>query len=403
MSDDAPELDSYEVGPSEPEPLPAATAGSGAAIPDAGAPAGGEPDPQAAAQADAVGHDSAQATPKSRMQGGLSEIEDGIAHLFAAFERGVINIADAEAKKRRAANTTGSGDQGQALPTDDTVTQAGAETSPKGGGTRNETGVHASTSTAPGRAAESEPVTPRPGMTYDEVLKPIRWRAMFVGVLAVAALGALYWAVSLLQVIGAADDVDSGSADAIVVLGAAQFDGTPSPVFASRLDQAIELWRDGRAQLVITTGSNQQGDRFTEGFSGFVHLREAGVPEPAILTIVDGDDSYQQLTAAQAQLHDRGLDTALLVSDGYHTFRLRSIADEIGLSVIVSPTALEATTDDYLRESTAVSLGRLISYRRLSAWATSSDEPVENAPTEEGLFQDPASGNDGLFAPEEDE
>lgn len=194
-------------------------------------------------------------------------------------------------------------------------------------------------------------------------------RALLVAVVVVG-LGALYWFVTLVQVVVAADDDEARAVDAIVVLGAAQFDGTPSPVLAARLDRALALYRSGQAELIITTGSNQEGDRFTEGFSGFVYLREAGVPEEFILNIVDGADTYQQLTAAQAQLVERGLDSVLLVSDGYHTKRLRGIADEIDLEAWVAPTGIEASARDYVREATAVSIGRIVGYRRLSAWNT---------------------------------
>ena len=121
---------------------------------------------------------------------------------------------------------------------------------------------------------------------------------------------------------------------------------------------AARQWLHG--DLVMTTGSNQEGDRFTEGFSGFVYLRDAGVPEDAILNIVDGADTYRQLMAAQAQIVERGLDTVLLVSDGYHTRRLRGIADEIGLAAFVAPTDLDASGRDYAREATAVSIGRIL-------------------------------------------
>ena len=193
---------------------------------------------------------------------------------------------------------------------------------------------------------------------------------MVVGLAVVFAVALAYWLVTLAQVVAAADDDETRGVDAIVVLGAAQFDGTPSPVLAARLDRALELYRGGFGDVVMTTGSNQEGDRFTEGFSGFVYLREAGVPEDAILTIVDGADTYEQLTAAQAQLFGRGLDSVLLVSDGYHTHRLRGIAGEIGLDAFVAPTDVDASTRDYLREATAVSVGRILGYRRLSAWNT---------------------------------
>ena len=329
---------------------------------------------------------------EERPKGVFEELEEGLGHLIGAFERGVINIADAEGKKRR-------GDKAE--PSERPAPKPRA---PRKGMTYEEalaprrkrrqpvtvsdTGDDSSRGSVAEPTADStyaadeiggnesaDAVAPRPGMTYDEALKPIRWRRFFLAILGVLLLGAIYWGVTYLQVSTSADDDETRPADVAVVLGAAQFDGTPSPVLAARLDRALELWNDGTVAYVATTGSNQEGDRFTEGFSGFVYLREAGVPEEAILTIIDGADTYQQISASWVQMQERELTSALLVSDGYHSHRLRSIADEVGVEAYVAPTSIEATTDDLIRETTAASIGRLLGYRRLSNWATEGDPP----------------------------
>lgn len=354
--------------------------------------AGDGVDPDETAPQDKAPEEQGTAAPAAS-PGGLGDIEEGIAHLFASFERGVMNIAQSQGDKRRAAEAG-----------DEPVASTDAETKPARAPRRGMTYEEAlaprskrkqrqreeqALALAPddedealaGEPAEAdgdpadEPVKARPGMTYDEVLSPMGWRTVVYGFFAVVLLGALYFGFTFLQVWTSVDDDETQQADVVVVLGAAQFDGTPSPVLAARLDRALELWNDDLADFVVTTGSNQEGDRFTEGFSGFVYLREAGVPEDAILTIVDGADTYQQLSATLAQMVDRDLETALLVSDGYHSHRLRSIADEIGLQAFVAPTSIEATRDDLLRETTAVSIGRLLGYRRLSNWATEGDPP----------------------------
>ncbi len=232
-----------------------------------------------------------------------------------------------------------------------------------------------SDSTAAALVEETAPPSKRTlnpdALTYDDVLKPIRWRWMLGFGITLAAIAAVYFGASMLQVRAAADDDDRRSADIIVVFGAAQFNGTPSPVLAARLDHAFDLYTEGLAGLIATTGSKAEGDTFTEGFSGYVYLRNLGVPDSDIVTIVDGENTWQQMSATATQMQDRDLSTALLVSDGYHSFRLRSIADEIGIEAWVSPTSTDATMSDYVRESTAVSLGRLIGYRRVSAASTS--------------------------------
>jgi uncharacterized SAM-binding protein YcdF (DUF218 family) len=185
---------------------------------------------------------------------------------------------------------------------------------------------------------------------------------------AVAAALVLYLAVTAAQVVWASDHGEAGgSADAIVVLGAAQFDGRPSTVLRQRLDHAAELWFGGRAPTIVVTGGNQPGDRTTEGLAGFVYLRNLGVPEDALLVEVDSHNTYEQLSATRLILAERGMQSAILVSDPYHNLRLRGIADEVGLDAEVSSTGAGMSTYDVTRETFAVGLGRVVGYRRLTA------------------------------------
>ena len=85
------------------------------------------------------------------------------------------------------------------------------------------------------------------------------------------------------------------SADAIVVLGAAQWDGIPSPVLKARLDHALDLYAKELAPYIVTTGSKQKGDRYTEAYTGLTYLLERGIPESKIIVIVDGSNTYQSL------------------------------------------------------------------------------------------------------------
>lgn len=189
-------------------------------------------------------------------------------------------------------------------------------------------------------------------------------RVLVVGAFIVGG----YIALTFFQVLIASGEDDRSAADAIVVLGAAQYDGDPSPVLARRLDQAFELWASDVASLVVTTGSNQPGDRVTEGFAGFEYLRFAGVPEENLLVITDGNSSWEQLAATARVLRDRDLDSVVLVSDPYHALRLRQIADQVGLDATVSSTDGGASIRQLLRETAAVSLGRILGYRRVDNW-----------------------------------
>lgn len=193
-------------------------------------------------------------------------------------------------------------------------------------------------------------------------------RRVRIGVLAAGALGVVYVLGTFLQVVVASNHDDRDQVDAIIVLGAAQYDGDPSPVLARRLDHALALWEEGVAPLVVTTGANLEGDRFTEGFAGFEYLLLAGIPEENLLVITDGSSTWEQVAATARQLRSRELETAVLVSDPYHSLRLEQIADEAGLAAAVSPTDGGSSIRQLVRETAAVSLGRILGYRRVDNW-----------------------------------
>lgn len=186
--------------------------------------------------------------------------------------------------------------------------------------------------------------------------------------LIVVAVGVAYVVFNFFSVLAASGRDDREPVDAIVVLGAAQYNGDPSPVFAARLDHAFALWEQGLAPLIVTTGSNQPGDRVTEGFAGFEYLRFAGVPEESLLVITDGASTWEQLAATARQLRGRDLDSVLLVSDPYHALRLSQIAEEVGLDASVSSTDGNTSIRNLVRETAAVSLGRILGYRRVDNW-----------------------------------
>jgi uncharacterized SAM-binding protein YcdF (DUF218 family) len=183
---------------------------------------------------------------------------------------------------------------------------------------------------------------------------------------AVVVLGVLYVGVTFLQVWRASTHDEARPSDAIVVLGAAQYDGRPSPVLKARLDRAYDLYAAGIAPLVVTTGANQAGDRFTEGFVGYDYLRGRGVPEDDLIVVTDGVNTWEELSATAHQLDRLGMDKVVLVSDGYHALRLEHTAEELGLDATVARTDGSATLRELARETAAVSLGRIIGFRRLA-------------------------------------
>lgn len=192
-----------------------------------------------------------------------------------------------------------------------------------------------------------------------------RW--VWRGALALCALAMLYGVVTFGQVWWASRQDDAQPADAIVVMGAAQYDGRPSPVFQARLDHAAELFEDGIAPVVVVTGGKQEGDRVTQGVAGFEYLRDLGIPEEALRVEVDGTNTYEELSATALILGNEDLgDDVVIVSDPYHAMRLDGIAREVGLSPHVSPTSAGASVEELARESAGVAVGRIIGYRRLS-------------------------------------
>jgi uncharacterized SAM-binding protein YcdF (DUF218 family) len=188
----------------------------------------------------------------------------------------------------------------------------------------------------------------------------------------VFALACLYYAVTLYQVWSTGRSDSTDPVDAIVVMGAAQYDGRPSPQLAARLDHVAELWPTGVAPLVVVTGGNRPGDRFTEAETSASYLERLGVPAGAILREDSGTSSFESLEAVAAILLPQGLDRVLIVTDPYHALRSRMIAAEVGLDPDVSPTETSVVTgatelQRHLGEAAAVSVGRIVSFDRLAA------------------------------------
>ncbi len=171
------------------------------------------------------------------------------------------------------------------------------------------------------------------------------------------------WAVS--EVVRNVGADDRQPTEAIVVLGAAQYDGTPSPVLKARLDHAVELYQDGVAPEVVLTGSKQAEDRFTEAYAGFTYLLGKGVPEDAMSVITDGSSTYESIAATARVLKGDGISNVTLVSDGYHNRRMLGIASELGLEATVSSSDRRLNPLRLARESAAVATGELIGFRRL--------------------------------------
>jgi uncharacterized SAM-binding protein YcdF (DUF218 family) len=200
--------------------------------------------------------------------------------------------------------------------------------------------------------------------------KPGWGRRLLWAAIAVLGVVVLYLGVTFLQVWKASRTDEARKADAIVVLGAAQYNGRPSPALQNRLDHALDLYERGLAPLIVVTGGRQTGDRFTEATAGYKYLRAHGVPDNAIRLEVQGRTTYQSLAATRRFLRTEGIDNVILVSGPATAKRLAGISDDIGLDSAVSPSAGTPTLRSLIRETGAVSLGRIIGYRRLERFDT---------------------------------
>jgi uncharacterized SAM-binding protein YcdF (DUF218 family) len=132
---------------------------------------------------------------------------------------------------------------------------------------------------------------------------------------------------------------ENHSADAIVVLGAAQYDGEPSPIFKARLDQAAYLYREGFSTTVIVTGGKQEGDRFTEAEAGANYLVSQGVSSEAFLLENHGSTTLESLREVRDLADEHGIESVLLVSDPMHSERIKRIAGDLGFSAVYSSPA----------------------------------------------------------------
>jgi uncharacterized SAM-binding protein YcdF (DUF218 family) len=222
---------------------------------------------------------------------------------------------------------------------------------------------------AAGPAVSSEPLLPPAAE-----LKRRRWPTrVVIGLGIVSGLFVALYVLSLYEVwhTGRADE--ARAVDAIVVLGAAQYDGRPSPQLAARLDHALALYKAGYAPKVFVTGGKQPLDRFTEAGSEARYLEERGVPASAILQEDQGRTTWESLSAVAAALKAQNLHNVLLVSDPYHAARIKGMASELGLRSYVSSTHTSpvrgfAAFRHMVKEAGGVALAHIVGWHRVVDW-----------------------------------
>jgi uncharacterized SAM-binding protein YcdF (DUF218 family) len=164
-------------------------------------------------------------------------------------------------------------------------------------------------------------------------------RRAFGGIVVAVILMALGWAAVVVAVaVQAAHDQATG-ADAIAVLGAAQYNGRPSPVFRARLDHAATLYQRGLAPTVLVTGGVGARDTLNEANVGRSYLVRLGIPDEAVIPLAGGHDTFSSIDQVRRWFDGRDSRRVLLVSDGFHMLRLQIIARRLGLTPYTSPAA----------------------------------------------------------------
>jgi uncharacterized SAM-binding protein YcdF (DUF218 family) len=196
---------------------------------------------------------------------------------------------------------------------------------------------------------------------------PVRLALKIVGLLVVAIV--VYFAVTLAQVWLTSLVYAPQRADAIVVMGAAQYDGVPSPDLVGRLQDALSLWQRHLASTVVVTGSKEKTDKYTEAEASAMWLEQHGVPAADIIE-VGGNDSWTNLSLAATALQQRGLLKVIVVTDGFHEDRSLAIATSVGLQAWPMPSTDSpikgwATVPYYAKETVGVAVGRVVGYSRL--------------------------------------
>jgi uncharacterized SAM-binding protein YcdF (DUF218 family) len=214
----------------------------------------------------------------------------------------------------------------------------------------------------------------------------VTWKARLRDLLLVALAfvigGATLTAYTAYRISDVGQHDNRRSVDAIVVLGAAQYNGRPSAVLAARLDHAIELYKAGYARYFVVTGGKLPGDRYTEAETERAYANKRGVPATAFLEETTGSTTLESIRNVRALLDQHGLHTALFVSDRTHMLRVLRLAEDQGIEAWGSPTTTSPADNDAHMHFNALmhELGALGDYYFLES-AASADPAGTPAPS----------------------
>jgi len=173
----------------------------------------------------------------------------------------------------------------------------------------------------------TEPALKRPGRSH--------WLQRLLALVALLGIACAGWVCA--QILQDASHQETGPADAIVVFGAAEYAGHPSPVYRARLDHAFDLFQRGVAPVIITTGGSGDDPSYSEGGVGHDYLMHHGIPDSSLIAETLGSDTAQSAERVGVILRTNHMRSCIAVSDEYHVFRIRKLLEREGVQVYVAP------------------------------------------------------------------
>lgn len=220
-------------------------------------------------------------------------------------------------------------------------------------------------------------------MTDRSAKRPSRSRWWLRALISTLVLIAVALGVTAVQIVRTASLQEIHPADAIVVFGAAEYSGRPSPVLRARLDHALDLFKQGTASVVITTGGAAADPKFSEGGVGRDYLMHHGVPERSLIAETQGRDTAESAARVGVIMRANGLHSCVAVSDAYHVFRIRKLLEHEGIGPIYVAPRPDSMPHDagqralvVLREAASYLLWRTGMRRKMSDLASGYFIPV---------------------------
>ncbi|MFB4315452.1 YdcF family protein [Actinomadura sp. 21ATH] len=173
--------------------------------------------------------------------------------------------------------------------------------------------------------------------------------------------------------------------DAIIVLGAAQYNGRPSPTLQWRLQHALDLYRNGTAKAIVTVGGKQEGDNFTEAAAGKRWLVErGGVPAARVVAVPEGSDTLESMRAVGRRFDQLGWKSGIIVTDPWHGLRSKKMAEDQGIEAAASPTRSgpSVQTRETQRQYIVRETGGYLSYVLLGKSVRVPNETIKTVPSQ---------------------